>query len=80
MKKVCVVVGVGPGNGASLSRLFDREGYAVAMLARNAQFLNQLSAEIPGSLGLVCDVCDPAAIEDVFATIRNTLGEVDTLI
>ena len=33
-KKVCVVVGVGPGNGAALGRRFAKEGYAVALLAR----------------------------------------------
>jgi len=27
-KKVCVVVGVGPGNGAALGRRFAKEGYA----------------------------------------------------
>ncbi len=27
-KKLCVVVGVGPGNGAALARRFAAEGYA----------------------------------------------------
>ena len=36
-KKVCVVVGVGPGNGAALGRRFAKEGYAVALLARSTE-------------------------------------------
>jgi len=80
LKKVCVVVGVGPGNGASLSRRFTDGGYQVVMLARNGGYLAQLADEIPGALGLVCDVCDPAAIESVFAHIRTNIGAVETLV
>ena len=36
---VCVVTGVGPGNGLAIVRRFARQGYQVAMLARNAQRL-----------------------------------------
>ncbi len=37
-KPVCVVIGVGPGNGAALARRFAAEGYAVALLARSTGF------------------------------------------
>ena len=37
--KVCVVAGVGPGNGAALTRRFAAGGYQVAMLARSAERL-----------------------------------------
>lgn len=33
MSKVCVVMGVGPGNGEAFLRRFCSEGYQVAMLA-----------------------------------------------
>ncbi len=33
-RPVCVVVGIGPGNGAAIARLFAEEGYAVALVAR----------------------------------------------
>jgi len=45
-KPVCVVVGVGPGNGAALARRFAAGGYAVALLARGASFSRALAAEI----------------------------------
>ncbi|MGB1447044.1 MAG: SDR family NAD(P)-dependent oxidoreductase [Arenicellales bacterium] len=80
MSKLCVITGVGAGNGASFSRRFTREGYRVVMLARNLAYLETLAKEIPGSVAMECDVRDPDAIRDVFARIHEEIGTVDTLI
>jgi len=80
MSKVCVVAGVGPGNGASCCRRFAAEGYSIVMLARNADYLASLSAQLPGSLPIACDVRDSEAIETAFDRIRGEAGEVDVLI
>ena len=80
MSKLCVITGVGAGNGASFSRRFTREGYRVVMLARNLAYLETLTKEIPGSVAMECDVRDPDAIRDVFARIHEEIGTVDTLI
>ena len=80
MSKLCVITGVGAGNGASFSRRFTREGYRVVMLARNLAYLETLAKEIPGSVAMECDVRDPDAIRDVFARIHKEIGTVDTLI
>ena len=80
MSKLCVITGVGAGNGASFSRRFTREGYRVVMLARNLTYLETLAKEIPGSVAMECDVRDPDAIRDVFARIHEEIGTVDTLI
>ena len=71
MSKVCVVVGVGPGNGASCCRRFAAEGYSIAMLARNVDYLNSLSAEVDDSLAIPCDVRDPKAVVSAFEQIGN---------
>ena len=39
--RVCMVSGVGEGNGLSITKLFAQEGYRVAMLARTKQRLEQ---------------------------------------
>ena len=39
---VCVVTGVGPGNGTAFARRFAAEGYRVAMLARSEPLLREL--------------------------------------
>jgi NAD(P)-dependent dehydrogenase (short-subunit alcohol dehydrogenase family) len=77
---VCVVTGVGPGTGASLTRIFAREGYLVAMLARSADRLNELEKEIPGARAYPTDVGDPASVKATFAAIRGALGPVDVLL
>jgi NADP-dependent 3-hydroxy acid dehydrogenase YdfG len=80
LSKLCVITGVGAGNGASFSRRFTREGYRVVMLARNLAYLETLAKEIPGSVAMECDVRDPGAIQQVFARIHEDIGTVDTLI
>ena len=80
MSKLCVITGVGAGNGASFSRRFTREGYQIVMLARNLAYLETLAKEIPGSVAMECDVRDPGAIQQVFTRIHEDIGTDDTLI
>ena len=73
-KPVCVVVGVGPGNGAAFARRFDREGYAVALLARSDEFSKQVASGLSEARAFACDVGDAASVERAFAAIREQLG------
>lgn len=77
---VCVITGVGPGNGASFTRRFAAAGYRVAMLARSRQVLAELEAAVPAARGYALDVGDAAAVGEVFGRIRAELGVVDVLI
>lgn len=77
---VCVVTGVGPGTGSALARRFASGGYRVAMLARNAERLAALEAEIPNAKAFPCDVADPARIEAAITDVEVTLGTPDVLI
>jgi NAD(P)-dependent dehydrogenase (short-subunit alcohol dehydrogenase family) len=79
-RKVCAVVGVGPGNGEALARRFAREGYAVALLARQMELTTRLAGELPDARAFSCNVADGEAIASVFAAIRADLGEVDVLV
>jgi NAD(P)-dependent dehydrogenase (short-subunit alcohol dehydrogenase family) len=74
-RPVCVVVGVGPGNGAALARRFDREGYAVALLARSEDYSRQIASDLSEARAFACDVGDAAAVERAFAAIREAFGE-----
>ena len=82
-QSVAVVIGVGPGLGAALARRFAAT-YAVAMLARKADYLKALAREIRDSgatvLDVPCDVSDPAQIAKAFRAIRKDLGEPDVLL
>jgi len=78
--KVCVVTGVGPGLGASLTRRFASGGYKVAMLARSAGRLEQLEQDVPGAHAFATDVTDPAAVKETCARIRRDLGPIEVLL
>jgi len=77
---VVVISGVGPGTGAAVTRRFAAGGYAVAMLARNVERLDQLAAEIPNAHAYPCDVTDEAAIDAALTDIRSDLGLPTVLI
>jgi NAD(P)-dependent dehydrogenase (short-subunit alcohol dehydrogenase family) len=79
-KKVCAVVGVGPGNGAALGRRFAKEGYAVALLARTTATSGPLAESLPDARAYVCDVFDPEQVTEVFAAIEREMGPVATLV
>lgn len=79
-KKVCAVVGVGPGNGAALARRFAKEGYAVALLARTTQTSGPLAESLPDARAYLCDVTDAEAVARTFAAIERELGPVHTLV
>jgi len=79
-KPVCVIVGVGPGNGAAFARKFAQEGYQVALLARSVETIQTLAEELPDARAYGCDVTDAAAIVSTFAAIRSEIGEVDVLV
>ncbi len=79
-KPVCVVAGVGPGNGTALVRRFHAEGHAVAMLARSTELIDALARELDGTRAYACDVADAAAVERTFAAVSAELGPVEVLV
>jgi NAD(P)-dependent dehydrogenase (short-subunit alcohol dehydrogenase family) len=79
-KPVCVVVGVGEGNGAALARAFAREGMAIALLARSTDYTNKLAAELGDARAYECNAADPGSIATAFAAIRADLGDPAVLV
>lgn len=73
---VCVVVGIGPGNGAAFARRFAREGYFVALLARGTETSAALVSEIGENKAraYACDAGDPESVTRVFGAIEKELG------
>ena len=79
-KKVCVITGVGPGNGSALGRRFAKEGYAVALLARTTGTSGPLAATLPDARAYACDVTEADSVARTFDAIEEELGPVHTLV
>lgn len=77
---MCIVVGVGPGNGAAFVRRFAGEGYRVAMIARSSETMNALATELSGAHAYQCDISDTTQVATTFAGIASDLGPADVLI
>jgi NAD(P)-dependent dehydrogenase (short-subunit alcohol dehydrogenase family) len=73
--QIAVIVGGGPGISASCARLFSNAGMRVAIAARNREkpVLKALNQE-HGVRLYSCDASEPAAIEKLFADIKQDMG------
>lgn len=84
VKPVAVVAGVGPGLGEALVRRLLRAGYAVAALARSAEYVASLAqgSDTDGGtlLPVVCDTAIEAAVDTAFGTVESDLGAPNVLI
>lgn len=74
MKPLAIITGVGPGTGSALVRRFHAGGYQVAMMARTAERLTELQAELPDAFAFPCDVADPTALSDALQLIDAQAG------
>jgi NAD(P)-dependent dehydrogenase (short-subunit alcohol dehydrogenase family) len=70
-----LVAGVGPGLGLAVATRFARDGYRVAMLARNRDRLAAMTVEASDHLVAVpCDVTNPTEVDAAFEETERRLG------
>ncbi|MDJ0513567.1 MAG: SDR family NAD(P)-dependent oxidoreductase [Methyloceanibacter sp.] len=83
-KGSAIVVGAGSGTGAEVAKRFAEDGYAVAVVRRNADALASLVAKIEQSGGnakaLGADASDEAAVARLFEEVERTLGPVEVVV
>jgi len=83
MSRTAVVAGVGPGLGESLARKFATEGCKVVLLARSADYIDDLADDLPDAgtgLAIQTDLTEPDQIRDAFEQIRAEFGGIDVLV
>ncbi|KAJ3219712.1 hypothetical protein HDU67_010074 [Dinochytrium kinnereticum] len=75
-KGVAVVLGVGPGTGAAISRAFAKKGFTVAMLARTQSNLDVIADSINKeggtAKGFACDISKESSILSAFQEIKSS--------
>jgi NAD(P)-dependent dehydrogenase (short-subunit alcohol dehydrogenase family) len=83
MAKTIVVGGFGPGISNAVAERFGKEGFSVALVARNAERLQagvrSLEAKGVRAAAFPADLSDPAAIEALIAKVRAQLGPITVL-
>ncbi len=79
-RPVCVVVGVGPGNGAAFARRFSSDGYGVALLARSLATSQELARSLPEAQAYECDVGDAASVHRAFEAVRSAMGNPEVVV
>jgi len=79
-KPLCVVLGIGPKNGAAFARKFAREGYQLALVSRSTQLSQELASELGDAGVYVCDVADPISVQRTFEAIRRERGAPEVLV
>ncbi|MEH2393559.1 MAG: SDR family NAD(P)-dependent oxidoreductase [Nostoc sp.] len=79
MATTALIVGAGSGLSASLARLFAKEGFTVALAARQIEKLTQLSSEID-AVSFAADVSKPDEVEQLFIDVENKLGSPNIVV
>jgi NAD(P)-dependent dehydrogenase (short-subunit alcohol dehydrogenase family) len=78
--RIALIIGVGDATGAALVRRFAQGGYRVAMIARNAERLDELERKVPGTRSYPCDVADLDRLGAVVDRVVAELGAPHVLV
>jgi short-subunit dehydrogenase len=78
------IVGVGPGIGEAVARVFARNGFSLALIARNAQKLEALQSELRregfGAQIFASDASDTNSLKAALEQVQASLGVPDVLV
>ena len=83
MDRISLVTGAGTGVGRAASLALAADGWTVVLAGRRPGPLEEVASEIRAgggtALAVPTDASDPAAVEALFATTRETCGRLDLL-
>ena len=74
-----LIVGSGSGLSASLTQLFAREGFKVALAARNTEKLASLCSST-GATAFSCDATDADQVAKLYRDVERKIGDPDVVI
>ena len=77
--KRAIVTGASSGIGKAVAERLAEAGWAVGLIARRGDILNEMAATLPNATALVCDVTDPEAVEQAFGRFCADDARLDLL-
>lgn len=78
--KVALITGASAGLGAATARLFAERGASVFGIARDAERMAEVFADVPGGRYASVDVTTPAACKAAVADCISAFGRLDVLV
>jgi NAD(P)-dependent dehydrogenase (short-subunit alcohol dehydrogenase family) len=78
--RVAIVTGASSGLGEGFARALAGAGASVVAAARRLDRLEELAAEVPGVVPVVCDVADERSTEALAAEALGRFGRIDVLV
>ncbi len=83
MVKTLVIIGAGPGVGFAVAQRFGKEGYNVALLARNEDKLKDLAEQLEAQeisvASFYADVLDRNSLRDALSAVKKHFGSIDVI-
>lgn len=77
------IIGAGKGLGLSVARRFGREGFSIALIARDQAHLDALAESLQqegySAAGFVADVRDPDSLVAALQAARDQLGAIEVV-
>lgn len=84
VKKTAVIIGAGAGMGNHIAERFAKENFAVVLVARRQNLLDEYVAEFAAkgyeAYAKVADASDTLSLTKIFAEIHDQFGVVDVLV
>jgi 3-oxoacyl-[acyl-carrier protein] reductase len=78
--RVCIVTGSTGGIGLATAKLLADEGARVVVCGRDSERVERAREQSGAALGVVCDLAEPAAPEELVAETASALGPPDCLV
>jgi NAD(P)-dependent dehydrogenase (short-subunit alcohol dehydrogenase family) len=78
--RVAIVTGASSGLGARFAQVLNAAGARVVVVARRADRLDAVAADLDGALALPADITQPEEVDRLAARVIDQFGRVDVLV
>ncbi|RIY00093.1 D-threitol dehydrogenase [Aureimonas flava] len=78
--KVALVTGGGSGIGQAIARALAAKGARLALLDNNLPAAEATAAELPDARAFLCNVADPASVEEAVGAAEAAFGAIDIVV